>query len=150
MAIIVAVMVVSVTVSHEVRHGGFISASKAFTVRISLVARYVRMTVLVAIVHVRSAVIINILACSFDPIVKALPLGFAPILRWRIPTATILSIGIVMFLGQAGGLDRAQSCDTEKNSKCGYYHSIESHIRSPFFSRPSNKPVTRQGNAPGY
>ena len=119
---------ISVMVSHEMRHGRFISAAKALTIRISLVARNMRMTVLVAVIHVRSTVIINILACAFDPIVKTLPLGLPPFLRRRIPTAAILRIGIAMsFLGQAGGLDRAQSCDPEKNGKCGYYQSIESH-----------------------
>jgi hypothetical protein len=103
---------VSVTVSHEVRHGRLISAAKAVTIRISLVTRNMGMTVLVAVIHVRPAVIINILACAFDPIVKTLPLGLPPFLRWRIPTAAILRIGIAMsFLGQAEGLDRAQSCD---------------------------------------
>jgi hypothetical protein len=139
---------VSVTVSHEVRHAGVISAAKALTVRISLVARNVGMTVLVAVVHVRSAVIVNILTRAFDPVVKTLPLDLPPFLRWRIPTAAILSIVIVMFLGQGGGLDRAWYCDPEKNSKRGYYQSIENHDSCLLFSRPSSKSVARQGTVP--
>jgi hypothetical protein len=100
-------VMVTATVSHEVRHARFISAPKALAISISLVARYMRMTVLVAVVHVRTAVIVKIPACAFDPIVKTLPLGFPPFLRRGIPAAAILRIAVVMFLGQGGSLDRA-------------------------------------------
>ena len=151
MAIIVSVMMVSVTVSHEVRHTSIISAAIAFTVRISLVARNMRMTVLIAVVYVWPAMIIEIPVCAFDPIVKTLPLDFSPFLRWRIPTAAILRIGIVMsLLGQAEGLDRGQSCDTEKNSKNGHYYTIESHDSVSFFlAALQGKQATGHGNVPG-
>jgi hypothetical protein len=103
----VIAVVIAAAVSHEVRHADFISAAKALAIRLTLIAPNMRMTVLVSVVHVRSAVVVKIPACAFDAILKTLALGFAPFLRWRIPAAAILRIAIMMFLGQGGSFDRA-------------------------------------------
>jgi hypothetical protein len=100
-------VMVAVAVTHEVRYAHFISAAKALAIRISLVTRNMRMTVLVSIVHVRPTVIVKIPARAFDSIVKSLALSFPPFLWGRIPSAAILGIAIMAFLGHCGTLDRA-------------------------------------------
>ncbi len=67
-------VVVMVVVALQVRHTHLITTAKAVAIRISLVAWNMRMTVLIAVVHVRPPVIVEILARAFDPIVKTLPL----------------------------------------------------------------------------
>ncbi len=45
--------------------------------------RHVRMTILIAIVHVRPAMVFKVLASAFDAIVKGLPLEVSLVFRWR-------------------------------------------------------------------
>jgi hypothetical protein len=49
--------------------------AKAFTIGFPLLAWNMRMTELIAIVHVEPAVIIEVSSGAFDPIAKTLPLG---------------------------------------------------------------------------
>jgi hypothetical protein len=140
--VISVVVVVMVVVSLEVRHTYVIATAKAFTIRIPLVARNMRMAVLVAVAHVWPPVIVEVLARTFDPIVKTLPLDLLQFLRWCIPAAAILSIAFVRrSLGKAGSFDRAQSRDAQEKGNCGYYQSIESHDSYLLFSRgcPANQ-----------
>ena len=62
-------------VPHQVRCSHFVSMAKAFTIGFPLLAWNMRMTELIAIVHVEPAVIIEVSSGAFDPIAKTLPLG---------------------------------------------------------------------------
>jgi hypothetical protein len=82
---------VVISISHKVRCADFVSMAKAFTIGFPLLARNMRMTELIAIVHVEPAVIIKVSSSAFNAIAKTLPLGLGQILRRHIPTAVILS-----------------------------------------------------------
>jgi hypothetical protein len=116
-------------VSDKVSHADVIATAKAIAVRVPLVAWSMRMTVLIAVIHVWAAVVVEILVRAFDSIVEPLALDLLHFLRWRIPSAVILSVGIVRgTLGHAGCFDSTQSCDAEEKGNCRYYKPIESHV----------------------
>src|ERR1019366_277577 len=104
-------------------------APKAITIGFPLFARKAGITVLVAIVHVRLAVIVEILARAFNAILETLALNLLQFLRRGIPVAAILGIGSEArrLLGLAGGLGHAKPCGAQENRKCRYYQPIESH-----------------------
>jgi hypothetical protein len=76
-----------------VRHGSIVATPETFPIRFSLLRRKMRVTVLIAVVHVWAAMIPIILARSFDPVVKAATLELVQFLRRRIPAAPFLTIG---------------------------------------------------------
>ena len=63
--------------THLLRHGTFIAMPEGFTVLVLQLARNSRMAVFIAIVHVRTAVIVQVLARPFHAILKAAALDFA-------------------------------------------------------------------------
>jgi hypothetical protein len=78
--------------AHQVSHTAFVAATKSFAVRFSHSPRNTGMTILVAVVHIRPAVVVKIPARAFDAVMKAAALHFLPLLRRRIPRAAFLSI----------------------------------------------------------
>jgi hypothetical protein len=68
------VMIV-VAISHEVVRSYLVSAAESFTIGFPLLARKMRVTELIAIVYVETAVIVEVLARAFDPVAKSLVLG---------------------------------------------------------------------------
>lgn len=78
--------------AHEMGNALLVTAAKSIPVRFTLFGWKPWVAVLVAIVHVWAAVIVEVLACAFDPVVKTLPLNILQFLRRRIPAAAILGI----------------------------------------------------------
>jgi chemotaxis protein histidine kinase CheA len=73
-------------------HGAVISLAKTFAIVVAKSARNPGMAVLIAIIHVRTAVIVEVLAGAFDAVVKPLTLDLAKLSRRRIPSAAVLAI----------------------------------------------------------
>jgi hypothetical protein len=73
-------------------HRRVVAAAEALAVVPARVARNMGMTVFVAILYVRPAMMVEVLASTFDAIVEALALDVAELLRRRIPAAVILTI----------------------------------------------------------
>jgi hypothetical protein len=73
-------------------HGAVISLAEALAIVLAKVARDPGVTVLIAVIHVRTAVIVEVLAGAFDAIVKALTLGLAELCRRSIPSAAVLAV----------------------------------------------------------
>lgn len=113
----------------EVRDGGIVAAAKAVAVSVPIVARNPGMTELLAAVHVRAALIVEIIARGFDSIVKAAALKFLEFLWRRIPAAAVLAVsGRWRSLRHTRGSGHAaQACGSQKQRKCQYCESIESH-----------------------
>jgi len=82
--IIVAVMIVDV---HEMVHCFFIAPTKTFAIIFTRTRLNIWVPVFLAVIHVRSAVIVKILAGALDSIVITLPLDLTKFLWRRIPTA---------------------------------------------------------------
>ena len=83
----------SVSTVHHVIHCYFVATAKTIAV-ISLGAVWnMRMTILIAIIDVRSAMIVVILACAFDTIMKTLALDVAKLLR-RIVPRSVLTVSL--------------------------------------------------------
>ncbi len=131
-----------IVIVHQVMRSHFVSTAKAFTVRFALIARKVRMTELVAIIHVKPAVVVEVSPRALDAIVKSLPLGLGQVLRRHIPAAvTILSEsgrGLAQGLGKSFGA--SWPCSAEEKSECRDCKSIESHDWNLLFSRLSGWP----------
>ena len=72
--------------------GSFITASKTVTVVRARAAGYVRMPVLIAVIDIWSAVVVEVLACSFNAIMETLTLDIAELLGWNIPASGTLSV----------------------------------------------------------
>jgi hypothetical protein len=134
--------------ARQVRHTPFIAAAKAITIGFPLFARKAGIAVLVAIVHVRLAVIAEILARAFNAILETFALNLLQFLRRGIPVAAILGIGSEArrLLGLAGCLGHAKSCGAEEKGRCRYCHPIESHgFYLLCFSQFPSMLVLRQG-----
>jgi hypothetical protein len=72
-------------------HRDLIASAKTFAVVVASAGRDVGVTILIAVAHVRSPVVIEVLASAFNPIVKSLPLYISELLRWVVPS-TILTV----------------------------------------------------------
>ena len=72
-------------------HRDFIATAESLPVVVPGTGRDMRMTEFVAIVDVRGAVVVEVLAGSFNTIVEALTLDVAKLLRRRIPSISVLS-----------------------------------------------------------
>ena len=82
----------SLMLTHQMMHGAVISLPEPFTIVLAKIARDPGMTVLIAVIHVRTAVIVKVLAGAFNAIVKALTLGLAELCRGRIPSPAVLAV----------------------------------------------------------
>jgi hypothetical protein len=71
------------------------------------------MAVLVAVVHVRTAVVVEIPVGALNSIVEALALDLVQFLRRRVPATAILTISVRRPLRGAGSLGGGQSCGSE-------------------------------------
>ena len=87
-------------------HRYLIASTKTFAVVVAGTGRDVRVTILVAVVNVSSPVVIEVLASTFNPIVKSLPLNIFELLR-RIVPSTVLTIG------------RSRKCRLRRRKKAG-------------------------------
>jgi len=93
--VIVAVMVpIMITVApiQYVVHRPFIAATKSFAIVFARTSFDVGMPVFFTVVHVGSAMLVVVPACTFDSIVIALALHFAKFGGWNVPTTSILVI----------------------------------------------------------
>jgi hypothetical protein len=92
---------------------------------VSCARRNMRMTIFVAPLYVRRAVMIEVFAGSFDAVMEALTLDVTKLLRWCIPSTRSLVIIVVrgiLWLGH----DKARGSQSEsKYWKC---KSIELHV----------------------
>jgi hypothetical protein len=68
-------------------HRYVISSRESHLVVAPDLARHARVTVLIAIIRVRSAVILQIATCTLHAIAKSLPRKVTELVRWRIPSA---------------------------------------------------------------
>jgi hypothetical protein len=87
---IVVVISIVVAIVHQVMRGDIVSAPEAFAIRLALLARKMRMTKLVAVIHVKPAVIAEVLPRAFNSVAETLVLDLRQILRRHIPAAAIL------------------------------------------------------------
>ena len=83
-------MAVVIVVIHQVIHGRLVTAPKSLPVIFARAGVNVRVAILGAIVHIGAAMLVEILASAFNPIVKSLALNIAELGRGNIPTAVIL------------------------------------------------------------
>jgi hypothetical protein len=135
-ALVAIVVAIAIMVFHQVMGSDLVSTAKAFAIRFPLLARKMRVTELIAIVHGEPAVIVEVFAGTFDSIAETLVLGLREIGRRHIPTATILD-GSRLPRGrsrccQFGG---PQARGTQEKNKCRYCQSIQSHDGELLFSR---------------
>src|ERR1700722_5333638 len=86
------------SVMHEMIHGFVVAAAESLAIVVSRTSLNMRMTVFITVVHVRLAVVVEVLASSFDAIVEALTLDIAKLLRWCIPFTPSLIIAAWLFL----------------------------------------------------
>jgi hypothetical protein len=77
-----------------VAHGRIVAAAEAFAVIPSRIVRNVGMAVFVAVLYIRPAMVVVVLASTFDAIMEALALNVAELLRRRIPAALVLSVSV--------------------------------------------------------
>jgi hypothetical protein len=112
---------------HEMIHGDLVPAAESLAVVMSRTCLNMRMTVLITVVHVWLAVVVQVLAGSFDAVVKALTLNIAKLLRWCIPSTRSLIITAWLFLWLSH--HKARSSQRE----CEYWKckSIELHGSIP-------------------
>jgi hypothetical protein len=75
-----------------VTHARIVAVAEAFAVIPSRVVRNVGMAVFVAVLYIRAAMVVVVLASTFDAIMETLPLNVAELLRRGIPAALVLSI----------------------------------------------------------
>ena len=78
-------MVVIVSVTIEMINGLFITMTESLTIVLSFAAGHVRVAILLAILHVRPAMVFEVLASTFYSIVVALALRLAKLLGRSIP-----------------------------------------------------------------
>ena len=90
MIVVVITVVIAVVVAHQVMHTDVVSAAEAFTIGFAFFAGKMRMTELIAVVHIEPAVIIEVFPGAFDAIAKTLVLDFRQICRGHIPPAALL------------------------------------------------------------
>jgi hypothetical protein len=111
-----------------VSHAALIAATETIAVRFPIAARNIRIAILVAVVHVWPAVVVGVSLRANDPVAKSAALDLLQFLRRRIPAAAILAIaGRWRSLRHSGSFGRAQTSGSQKESKCRYCKSIESH-----------------------
>src|SRR5581483_8994546 len=72
----------SIVKTVQVRHRAVVAGAEPLSIVFAQVTRYMRMTELVAVCHVRRPVILEVSPRAFDSVVESLTLGFAE-LRWR-------------------------------------------------------------------
>lgn len=79
--------VVPIIIAIDVLNTHIVPATKSVTVCPTSWSRYIRMTELIAIVHIRPAMIIEVLPSAFDPVVEAAPMKvILKFLRRRFPS----------------------------------------------------------------
>jgi hypothetical protein len=100
-----SILVRSVLALHHVVHRYLVAAAEALAIVGLGAVGNMRMTILIPVVNVRSAVIVVVLAGTFDAIVKSLTLDVSKLLRGSIPI--VVSI-VIMRLGR--GRIRRDSC----------------------------------------
>lgn len=74
---------------HQVLHTDLVAAAEAFAVVVTQGAFDVRVAVLVAVVHVRTAVVVEVLARTLDAVVEAAPGSVLELGRRSVPSALI-------------------------------------------------------------
>jgi hypothetical protein len=111
------------SVMHQMIHGFVVAAAESLAIVMSRTCLNMRMTELITVIHVWLAVVVEVLASSFDSIVEALTLDIAKLLRWCIPSTRPLIITARLFLWL--GHDKARGSQRE----CEYWKckSIELH-----------------------
>jgi len=100
--LIVIVIVIMVMIVHEMGSRPFISLAETIAVVFAQITRNMGMTILIVTIGIRSAVVVEVLASSFDAIMKALALGLTKFLWGFIPIVAILR----------------QTCDS-RSRRCG-------------------------------
>jgi hypothetical protein len=113
------------SVMHEMIHGFVVAAAESLAIVVSRTSLNMRMTVFVTVVHVWLAVVVEVLASSFDAIVEALTLDIAKLLRWCIPSTPPLIITAWLFLWL--GHDKARGSQRE----CEYWKCKSLHGSIP-------------------
>ncbi len=98
-------LVRAVLALHHVVHRYLVAAAEAFAIVGLGAVRNMRMTIFIPVINVRSAVIVVVLAGTFNAIVKSLTLNVAKFLWGSIPI--VVSI-VIMRLGR--GRVRRDSC----------------------------------------
>jgi hypothetical protein len=105
----------------KVRNAPIVTAAKSLLIRFALFGGKMRISILVAIVHVGTAVIVEILARAHDPIVKTLTLHIPQILRRPLPVIPILcSKRGRRSQRRAISSGRRKSCSSQEKGECRY------------------------------
>ena len=97
-------------------HGYFVAAAEALAIVGAGTPWNVRMAILIAIIDVRSTVIVVVLAGAFDSIVKALTLYVAKLLWRSVPGSVMIAVLTV-------GLDRRRIGLSDDIAGCCQSHS---------------------------
>jgi hypothetical protein len=69
-----------------------VSAPKRLAVVVPQLRRNLRMPELLAIVHIRPAMVVEVMSCAFDARMKSLPLNLSILTRRHIPAFTLRRI----------------------------------------------------------
>src|ERR1022692_3458491 len=80
----------TIAVAHQMRHGHIVTTAEALPVAPSQLERNTRMPVLIAVVDVRTAVVLHIPARAFHSIPEATPLHLAELSRRRVPSTPVM------------------------------------------------------------
>src|ERR1700677_280748 len=98
---------------HQMVHRNIVAAPESIAIVMSRTWRNMRMAKFVAVIHVRRAVVVEVLACPFNAVVEALTLNVTKLLRRGIPSTRRLAIagrrrwrGSVLSQNKAGSSQR--------------------------------------------
>lgn len=81
--------------THEVPHGDVVAAAEAVTVGFALLWGHVRVTELFVLLDIGLAMVVEVVAGTFDAVVEALPLDVIQLLGRHVP-APFLAIGLAI------------------------------------------------------
>jgi hypothetical protein len=103
----------------QVGHASLVAPPKSIPVRFPLLGRKTRMTIFVAVVGVRLAVIVKILLRANTPIAKTAPLYILQLLRRCIPAAAILPISLCgCSRGRTVCAAHTHACNSQDERNC--------------------------------
>jgi len=75
-------------------HRHVVPSAKTFTIVMPRRSRHIWVTILIAVIHIRPSMVLDILPRSLDPVMKALPPNVVPEVRWRSIPSTLITRSI--------------------------------------------------------
>ena len=121
---------------HDVRHGHVVSTPKALAIGFAQPTGHIRIAILIAIIHVRAAVVLEVLAGSFHSVVESASLHIVPGVRRSLPVVAILAEARRLGSGSCRvNARRREQHKSSTSNQCCELKLIEFHLaNAPFVS----------------